>query len=84
MHDVKGNKVGQGNPVQEIVRLSTRYGIMSKHTAFVAVEERDTPTEGTMQVRKVPTTFGKRRKYIYCSEIRDLFLKFIFTSYPSV
>jgi hypothetical protein len=33
--------------------------VLSKHTAFVAVEERDEATEGTMKVRKIPITFEK-------------------------
>jgi hypothetical protein len=38
---------------QECIRLSTRYGVLCKLTAFVAIEERDEATEGTMQVRKI-------------------------------
>lgn len=41
----------------EAVRISLDSGILCKHTAFVAVEERDEATEGTMKVRKI--TFEK-------------------------
>jgi hypothetical protein len=37
---------------REVVRLSTTYGILTKYTALVAVEERDEATEGTMKLRK--------------------------------
>ena len=38
----------------EIVRLGTTFGLASRHTSYVAVEERDKPTEGEAQLRKVP------------------------------
>ena len=38
----------------EIVRLGTTFGLASRHTSYVAVEERDQPTEGEAQLRKVP------------------------------
>ncbi|HEX9189870.1 MAG TPA: hypothetical protein VGB87_22530, partial [Vicinamibacteria bacterium] len=38
----------------EIVRLGTTFGLASRHTSYVAVEERETPTEGEAQLRKVP------------------------------
>ena len=38
----------------EIVRLGTTFCLASRHTSYVAVEERDTPTEGEAQLRKVP------------------------------
>jgi hypothetical protein len=41
------------------VRISLASGVLCKHTAFVAVEEREEATEGTMQVRKIPITFEK-------------------------
>ncbi len=43
----------------EAVRISLASGVLCKHTAFVAVEEREEATEGTMQVRKIPITFEK-------------------------
>jgi Ca-activated chloride channel family protein len=39
---------------QEIIALSTRYGVISRETSFVAVERRDTPVEGEVQLRRVP------------------------------
>jgi hypothetical protein len=38
----------------EIVALSTRYGLISRETSFVAIERRDTPVEGEIQLRRVP------------------------------
>ncbi|KAL6040638.1 von Willebrand factor A domain-containing protein 5A [Balamuthia mandrillaris] len=37
---------------EETIRLSTTYGVLSKFTAFVAEEEREEATEGSMQVRR--------------------------------
>jgi Ca-activated chloride channel family protein len=39
---------------REIVELSLRYGILSRETSFVAVERRETPVVGDMQLRRVP------------------------------
>jgi hypothetical protein len=39
---------------REIVELSTRYHLMSRETSFVAVERRETPLIGDMQLRRVP------------------------------
>jgi Ca-activated chloride channel family protein len=38
----------------EIVAIAKKYGLMSSETSFVAVEQRATPTAGTMQLRRVP------------------------------
>jgi Ca-activated chloride channel family protein len=38
----------------EIVRLSIRYGLMSRETSYVAIERRDTPVVGDVQLRRVP------------------------------
>jgi len=38
---------------QAIIQMSTKYGVLSKLTAFVAVEEREEATEGSMQRRDV-------------------------------
>jgi len=38
----------------EIIRLGTTYQLCSAHTSFVAIERRETPTEGDLQFRKVP------------------------------
>jgi hypothetical protein len=42
----------------EIVRLGTTYGLMSRHTSFVAVEERKTPVAGEVQLRKIPVAIS--------------------------
>jgi Ca-activated chloride channel family protein len=39
---------------QEIIALSTRYGLISRETSFVAIERRDTPVHGDIQLRRVP------------------------------
>jgi hypothetical protein len=39
---------------REIVDLSVRYSLISRETSFVAIERRDTPIVGEMQLRKVP------------------------------
>jgi hypothetical protein len=39
---------------REIIALSCRYGLMSRETSFVAVERRETPVVGDVQLRKVP------------------------------
>jgi hypothetical protein len=60
LHAPRGSRqerasVGLGERVKaEIVRLGTGYGLMSRHTSYVAVEERETPVEGEVQLRKVP------------------------------
>jgi hypothetical protein len=38
----------------EIVRLGVAYGLCSRETSFVAVEKREVPVEGEMQLRRVP------------------------------
>jgi hypothetical protein len=40
---------------KEIVELSLRYGLMSRETSFVAVERREVPVLGEVQLRRVPT-----------------------------
>jgi len=42
----------------EIVRLGVAYGLVSRHTSFVAVEERETPVEGEVALRKVPVAIS--------------------------
>ncbi len=39
---------------REIVELSIRYGLVSRETSFVAIERRETPVLGGMQLRRVP------------------------------
>lgn len=43
----------------EIVSLGTAWSLVSRHTSFVAVEERATPTEGEAQLRKVPVAITR-------------------------
>jgi Ca-activated chloride channel family protein len=38
----------------EIVRLGVTYQLCSSQTSFVAIEQRQTPVEGELQLRKVP------------------------------
>jgi hypothetical protein len=42
----------------EVVRLGTTYGLMSRHTSYVAIEERKTPVEGEVELRKIPVTIS--------------------------
>jgi hypothetical protein len=39
---------------QEIIALGIRYGLVSRETSYVAIERRDTPVVGDMQLRQVP------------------------------
>ena len=39
---------------REVIELSIRYGLMSRETSFVAVEVRETPVLGDMQLRRIP------------------------------
>ena len=43
----------------EIVSLGTAWSLVSRHTSFVAVEERATPTQGVAQLRKIPVAITK-------------------------
>ena len=55
----------------EIVSLGTAWSLVSRHTSFVAVEERATPTEGEAQLRKVPVAIT--RGWHGIGEIRGTF-----------
>jgi hypothetical protein len=47
---------------KEVIDLSLAYSLSSRYTTFVAVEERQEATEGTMQRRTVPLNgFGYRQ-----------------------
>ena len=39
---------------EEIIALATKYSLMSRETSFVAIERRDTPVVGDLQLRRVP------------------------------
>jgi Ca-activated chloride channel homolog len=64
LHGPRGSRqeraaAGLGERVKaEIVRLGTTYGLMSRHTSFVAIEKRETPVEGEVQLRKVPVAIS--------------------------
>jgi hypothetical protein len=45
--------------VKEIVELSLRYGLMSRETSYVAVERRDTPVLGDIQLRRIPVALTR-------------------------
>jgi Ca-activated chloride channel homolog len=47
--DRKANAV-----VREIVDLATRYGLISRETSYVAIERRETPVQGEVQLRRIP------------------------------
>lgn len=55
LHDDKGILIKASNNElkQKIIEISIRHQIMSKHTAFVAVEKREEATEGEMKLRKM-------------------------------
>ena len=38
----------------EVVELSVRYGLISRETSFVAIERRESPVHGDMQLRRIP------------------------------
>ena len=40
--------------IREIVDLSIRYGLVSRETSYVAIERRETPVAGDVQLRRVP------------------------------
>jgi hypothetical protein len=68
-----------GRVKAEIVRLGTTYGLMSRHTSFVAVETRETPVEGEVQLRKVPVAISSgwhgmpAGQVAFCESPRDTF-----------
>ena len=43
-----------GSVRKEIIELSLRYSLISRETSFVAVERRETPVTGDIQLRRVP------------------------------
>ena len=44
----------QSRVTDEIVALSKQYGLMSRETSFVAIERREAPVRGDIQLRRVP------------------------------
>ena len=45
--------------VKEIVELSLRHGLMSRETSYVAVERRETPVLGDIQLRRIPVVLTR-------------------------
>jgi hypothetical protein len=58
LHDRRGSLQDRGRGServkQEITRLGVTYGLVSRETSFVAVEERATPVQDPAVLRKVP------------------------------
>jgi hypothetical protein len=48
-HERKASRVSR-----EIIDLSIRYGLVSRETSYVAIEKRETPVLGDVQLRRVP------------------------------
>jgi len=53
MHDVSGNLNPGIDLKSEIIKLSITNGILSKYTAFIAVEQRSESTAGAMKLRNI-------------------------------
>jgi Ca-activated chloride channel family protein len=62
-HSRKGSLQKRGGDTdrvkEEAVRLGVTYGLVSKWTSFVAVERRETPVDGEMELRKVPVALTR-------------------------
>jgi Ca-activated chloride channel homolog len=59
LHDRMGSLQERGRSKEdrvkkEIVRLAVAYGLTSRETSYVAIEQRETPVEGEAVLRKVP------------------------------
>jgi hypothetical protein len=57
LHDRRGSRqerVTADRVKEEIVRLGLAYGLASRETSFVAVERRESPVPGEMELRRVP------------------------------
>jgi Vault protein inter-alpha-trypsin domain/von Willebrand factor type A domain len=62
LHDRRGSlqdRGGRDRVKQEIVRLGVTYGLVSRETSFVAVEERKTPVQDPAVLRRVPITLTR-------------------------
>ena len=44
---------------KEIIGLSLRYGLMSRETSYVAVERRESPVIGDVQLRRIPVALTR-------------------------
>ncbi len=61
-HDRKGSlqkRSSRDRVKQEAVRLGVEYGLCSRWTSFVAVENRETPVQGEMQLRRIPVALTR-------------------------
>jgi len=57
LHDRRGSlqeRVTKDRVKEEIVQLGVTYGLASRETSFVAVEKRETPVAGEMELKRVP------------------------------
>lgn len=43
---------------EEIIQLSLKYQVLSKFTTFLAIEQRDTKSESSMELREIPMEFS--------------------------
>jgi Ca-activated chloride channel family protein len=64
LHPRRGSLQARGRGVDdrakdEIVRLATAHGLVSRHTSYVAVEEREERVEGETVLRKVPVALTR-------------------------
>jgi Ca-activated chloride channel family protein len=65
LHPRRGSRQRRARRVTEdqararIVELGTTWSLVSRHTSFVAVEERETPTEGEARLRRVPVAITR-------------------------
>jgi hypothetical protein len=62
---------------QEIIALSKRYGLVSREASYVAIERRDTPVHGDIQLRRVPvqltTGWGGLEEMLFARMMPDAF-----------
>jgi len=65
LHPRRGSRQARGLGLKdekvkaEIVSLGTAWSLVSRHTSFVAVEQRETPVQGEAQLRRVPVAITK-------------------------
>jgi hypothetical protein len=52
-------RTGRDRITAEIVRLGVTYGLVSRHTSFVAVEQRESPVPGDAVLRCVPVALTR-------------------------
>jgi Ca-activated chloride channel family protein len=87
----RGSRQRRGQPdrlTAEIVRLGTTYQLCSSHTSFVAIERRETPVEGDLQLRKVPVLLthgwgGEEGMILYCRQTAPSLKCFVDETIPS-